>query len=602
MQTSLSRYLADPAAVYQHFKFYRGTVHPENKLDAHTTLYKACALSDIQSRFLVKVQRFHKDQLRRFLALAQAVEARLVLASKIFLERDADPDLLIAHVVEPSPETSTCETLSAILKAGNLTYAQRQTIFRNLVDAVLELERLGEPHLELSPSTILLETKSLVYVRPFSVGFKSQSDYYWYSAPEELLQEQASPACDVWALGCIYAEMFVSLTPLFQGVSVTQKLTKMFEVLGVPEFGEVQEYMTEETYEEVCANISPESAQGDLLSALSEQERRLLLSMLQFSPRLRKSLEDLQALCTPYLRPYVPPFADQVAAGPYEFNEQSSTSQHKRSSLDQLDYLTPEEDTFGRQSASSLLSDPSPRAAAMPLQRTEKSPSLHIRARDTVTAAAPDSVDIDNTLTITIVCLKNLHHFKYAHELEGTIDYHLSFAYELDSRGAGRVVTPGYRAAERVTVGHVQEFHINSEQFRRAHRHQPIVISVLLGSEQGEDLLGVCEVYLGLLFSSLGDSSCVRGWYHIMPESSSAPMGQMEVEVRTRLPIAPRRDLVASSPERTLVAQSRGELAGLCAGLDQLTSSLLHKDPPKPQEDAFETTLQQLRKLVFQDS
>jgi len=84
----------------------------------------------------------------------------------------------------------------------------------------------------------------------------------------------------------------------------------MFEVLGVPEFGEVQEYKTEETYEEVRANISPESAQGDLLSAFSEQERRLLLSMLQFYPDSRQSLEDLQALCTPYLRPYVHPFAD----------------------------------------------------------------------------------------------------------------------------------------------------------------------------------------------------------------------------------------------------------------------------------------------------
>ena len=164
------------------------------------------------------------------------------------------------------------------------------------------------------------------------------------------------------------------------------------------------------------------------------------------------------------------------------------------------------------------------------------------------------------------------------------------------------MLIPSYRTTKRVTVRHVQEFHINSEQFRLVHRHQSIVISVLLGSEQGEDLLGVCEVYLDLLFNSLGDSSCVRGWYHIMPESSSAPMGQMEVEVRTRLPIAPRRDLVSSSPERTLVAQSRGDIAGLCVGLDQLTSSLLHKDPPKPQEDAFETTLQQLRKLVFQDS
>ena len=530
------------------------------------------------------------------MALTQAVEARLVLASKVFLERDAEEGWLVAHVVEPSPETSACETLSTILKTGNLTYAQRQTIFRNLVDAVLELQHLGQPHLELSPSTILLETKSLVYVRPFSVGPKPLSDYNWYCAPEELLQEQSSAACDVWALGCVYAEMFVSLTPLFQGVSTQQKLTKMFEVLGVPEFEEVQQYMSSDTYEDISASVTPESAQGDLLSALSEQERRLLLSMLQFDPNARKSLDDIQALCTPYLRPYSPPFGDQVAVGPYEFNEQSS-SQPKRSSLDHLDYLTPEEDTFGRQSASSLLSDPSPKAAFMPLQKPDKSLNLRIRTKET-----PEAVDIDNTLTLTIICLKNLQHFKYAHELEGAIDYELSFAYELDSKGTGRVVTPPFRAAERVNIGHVQEFHINSEQFRKAHRHQPIVISVLLSTAQGEDLLGVCEVYLGLLFSSFGDSSCVRGWYHILPEGSGAPLGQLEVEVRTRLPMTSRREATPSSPERTLVTHSSAELAGLCAGLDQLTASLLHKEPPKPQEDAFDATLQQLRKLIFQDS
>ena len=44
-----------------------------------------------------------------------------------------------------------------------------------------------------------------------------------------------------------------------------------------------------------------------------------------------------------------------------------------------------------------------------------------------MTVAAFDSVDIDDTLTITIV----VHHFKYAHKLEGTIGYHLSFAYGL---------------------------------------------------------------------------------------------------------------------------------------------------------------------------
>jgi len=64
----------------------------------------------------------------------------------------------------------------------------------------------------------------------------------WYRAPELLLGAQHyTHAVDVWAAGCIFAEL-VMLRPLFQGVEVKSpsnafqkdQLMKIFSVLGVP--------------------------------------------------------------------------------------------------------------------------------------------------------------------------------------------------------------------------------------------------------------------------------------------------------------------------------------------------------------------------------
>ena len=36
---------------------------------------------------------------------------------------------------------------------------------------------------------------------------------------------------DMWSLGCVFAEMFISLTPLFQSVDNYERVLKYFEVI-----------------------------------------------------------------------------------------------------------------------------------------------------------------------------------------------------------------------------------------------------------------------------------------------------------------------------------------------------------------------------------
>lgn len=124
---------------------------------------------------------------------------------------------------------------------------------------------LGEAHMELCPQNIWVEDEFQVYLRPFKLvvdtdkSKKFQNTHsrshpkYWYSSPEYTLQlfkhiggtdlnDSAGSlessldntidnfANDLWSLGCIFSEMFISMTPLFQAIDPFDRLVGFFEV------------------------------------------------------------------------------------------------------------------------------------------------------------------------------------------------------------------------------------------------------------------------------------------------------------------------------------------------------------------------------------
>jgi len=131
---------------------------------------------------------------------------------------------------------------------------------------------LGEPHLEICPKNIWVEDQFLVYLRPFKLKFDNQgaiswrkpehshdhslkfgnNSKYWYMAPEQILRDPNQPlnfvhelgnnlgvrperlpgnfASDMWSIGCVFAEMFVSLTPVFQAIDNFDRALRFFEV------------------------------------------------------------------------------------------------------------------------------------------------------------------------------------------------------------------------------------------------------------------------------------------------------------------------------------------------------------------------------------
>lgn len=98
-------------------------------------------------------------------------------------------------------------------------------------------------HRDLKPQNILIDKRGSVRLadfglaRAFNVPIRTYTHEVvtlWYRAPEILMnQRQYSVPVDIWAIGCIFAEL-INLTPLFPGDSEIDQLMKIFQALGTP--------------------------------------------------------------------------------------------------------------------------------------------------------------------------------------------------------------------------------------------------------------------------------------------------------------------------------------------------------------------------------
>ncbi|KAG7376417.1 S_TKc protein [Phytophthora pseudosyringae] len=123
----------------------------------------------------------------------------------------------------------------------------------------------------------------------------------WYRAPELLLASRYSTAIDLWAVGCILAEMFTRKA-LFPGHDHVHQLHLILQLVGSPLPGDMgfvtntkaKRWMARQQQQEakslntVCPNAPTEALD-------------LLAQLLQFDPRKRISVDD--AIAHPFLAP-----------------------------------------------------------------------------------------------------------------------------------------------------------------------------------------------------------------------------------------------------------------------------------------------------------
>ncbi|XP_077100409.1 serine/threonine-protein kinase MAK isoform X4 [Siphateles boraxobius] len=119
-----------------------------------------------------------------------------------------------------------------------------ESVIRNISFQILQglsfIHKHGFFHRDMKPENLLCMGPELVKIADFGLAREIRSrppytDYVstrWYRAPEVLLRSPVySSPIDIWAVGCIMAELY-TLRPLFPGNSEVDEIFKICQVLG----------------------------------------------------------------------------------------------------------------------------------------------------------------------------------------------------------------------------------------------------------------------------------------------------------------------------------------------------------------------------------
>ena len=166
-------------------------------------------------------------------------------------------------------------------------------------------------HRDLKPANILLNSDCTVKICDFGLsrghdGALDQTDYVvtrWYRAPEVMCSAKYGSAIDLWAVGCIVAELH-GRKPLFKGESYKDQVCKILRILGVPseaDFDAVMQNKAARNYVLRYLQKVPDRKGRDLAELYpraTDSAVGLMRRLLQFNPV--KRLTAAQALAHPY--------------------------------------------------------------------------------------------------------------------------------------------------------------------------------------------------------------------------------------------------------------------------------------------------------------
>ena len=210
------------------------------------------------------------------------------------------------------------------MRSVRLSEDQQQWIMYQILCGIKYLHSASVLHRDLKPANILINIEDCtVKICDFGLSRTEGdelTDYVvtrWYRAPEVLMNNrQYGPPVDVFAVGCIFAEV-LGRQVLFQGKNVVDQLTLIVRLVGTPEPGELETFVTD--YEALKYVHRLEHSKGadftQLFPQASPQSIDLLQQMLKINPS--KRINDDAAILHPYLASVrVPEENESCASGP----------------------------------------------------------------------------------------------------------------------------------------------------------------------------------------------------------------------------------------------------------------------------------------------
>ncbi|EAR85803.2 kinase domain protein (macronuclear) [Tetrahymena thermophila SB210] len=245
-------------------------------------------------------------------------ENNIVIADDIFLSLE-NGDIYL-YVVEPYKDDTQHQDIVRLVDLLHFCKINRKTkldIFINLLNCLQFLQDLDVQYIELNPKSIWIQNEQKVYLKPFNIDIEEsyhlsaiQQTKAKYTAPEIFFQYNygkklinklylEAKKADIWSLGCIFCELFITEKPLFESENFNQQAIKYFEILGIPDKSEII-YIEEDIQKAIDQAILTKGELYNIsyintviLNCRTEYEKYVILNTLQFDPQIRTSLKSL---------------------------------------------------------------------------------------------------------------------------------------------------------------------------------------------------------------------------------------------------------------------------------------------------------------------
>ncbi|XP_077450767.1 mitogen-activated protein kinase 6 isoform X1 [Stigmatopora argus] len=233
------------------------------------------------------------------------------------------------YIVQEYMETDLCQ----LLERGLLSEGHARLFMYQLLRGLKYIHSANVLHRDLKPANLFVNTEDLVLkIGDFGLARIMDPHYShkghlseglvtkWYRSPRLLLSpNNYTKAIDMWAAGCIFAEMLTGKT-LFAGAHELEQMQLILESIPV-----LREEDCQELHSVIPVFIrndmsKPQMPLTKLLPDVSPQALDFLEKILTFNPMDRLTAEE--ALAHPYMADYSFPLDEPISLHPFHIEDE----------------------------------------------------------------------------------------------------------------------------------------------------------------------------------------------------------------------------------------------------------------------------------------
>lgn len=223
--------------------------------------------------------------------------------------------------------------LSQVLERGLLTEEHARLFMYQLLRGLKYIHSANVLHRDLKPSNLMVNTEDLVLkIGDFGLARIMDPHYShkghlseglvtkWYRSPRLLLSpNNYTKAIDMWAAGCIFAEMLTGKT-LFAGAHELEQMQLILESIPVLRDEDRQELHSVIPVFVRSDMAQPHTPLAALLPEVSPLAMDFLEKILTFNPMDRLTAEE--ALAHPYMADYSFPLDEPISLHPFHIEDE----------------------------------------------------------------------------------------------------------------------------------------------------------------------------------------------------------------------------------------------------------------------------------------